>query len=383
MNRARLLLGRLTASTTSLLLTCAGAGLLGCDPTRDPTSDDDDRRVEPNDTDDDDGNDGDDGEGGDGDGDDGDGDDGDGDGAAGPAFFVAVGEGGRRLVSAAGETWQHDVAEVDDGGDDDRLFRGVCAGVVQGQRVLLAVGGSARGRVLRSVDDGVSWSLAVDDDRGWIGACAIDDAGVAVFVGSGRSDRSLDGGRTLIDPGTQRGAQGNWQLRDVVVAGDVFVAVGDAGVSTSVDGVVWSEPRGPRGLSRVAVGVFGGTMRAVAVGASVRATSADLSSWSESPIDGGRDVVCDGARFVVVGIGLRQVSTDGVSFAVSGGPAIERLAVGVVDGRPRFVGVRYPDRRQISDDAEIWTDVAAGGASGNALVDVVFVPARPPTTQGR
>jgi hypothetical protein len=115
----------------------------------------------------------------------------------------------------------------------------------------------------------------------------------------------------------------------------------------------------------------------------VRATSADLTSWSEAAIVDGRDVVFDGARFVVVGIGLRQVSTDGVSFASSSGDALERLAVGVVDGRPRFVGVRYPDRRQISDDAEIWTDVAAGVASGNALVDVVFVPARPLITQGR
>lgn len=360
MNLARLLLGRLTASTTSLLVIGLLAGPPGCDGARDDAGD---RRTR---TDSDDSDD-----------DDHDGDGGNGAGDDRPALFVAVGEGGRRLVSATGETWQHEVAEVDDGGDDDRLFRGVCAGVVQGQRVLLAVGGSARGRILRSVDDGVSWSLAVDDDRGWIGACAIDDAGVAVFVGSGRSDRSLDGGRTLIDPGTQRGVQGNWQLRDVVVAGDVFVAVGDAGVSTSVDGVVWSEPRGPRGLSRVAVGVFGGTMRVVAVGASVRATSADLTSWSEAAIVDGRDVVCDGARFVVVGIGLRQVSTDGVSFAVSSGDALERLAVGVVDGRSRFVGVRYPDRRQISDDAEIWTDVAAGVASGNALVDVVFVPAQP------
>ncbi len=60
------------------------------------------------------------------------------------------------------------------------------------------MGGSGRGVVRRSTDGGESWAT-VDDDRGWIGACTFNDDGVATFVGSATSARSVDGGVTITD----------------------------------------------------------------------------------------------------------------------------------------------------------------------------------------
>lgn len=294
------------------------------------------------------------------------------------ARFVAVGYGGRRLTSGDGEGWENDVEDVAQGGDDDRLLRGVCAGSVGGETVVLAVGGSARGRVLRSVDGGVTWTLAVDDDRGWIGACAIDDEGVVIFVGSARSARSLDGGRTLVDHAVQFFPAGGWQMRDATIDGGRFVAVGDLGVSTSDEGVTWSAPAGPRGLARIARGDVFGVTRFVMIGFGVRATSSDLVAFSEAPLRNGGDVVFFDDRFLIVADGAQQVSTDGVAFTDAARPALSRVAAGVVNGRTRLVGANFPDVRRVSDDGgATWRDVAREGE--NAIDDLVFVAGPAPS----
>ena len=282
----------------------------------------------------------------------------------GGARFVAVGYGGRRLTSVDGRVWDNDIEDAANGGDDDNLFRGVCAGVVDGVTVVLAVGGSVQGRVARSIDGGASWTQIVDDD-GWIGGCAFHDS-VFVFVGSARSARSLDGGLTLVDQATHFLANGNWEMRDVEVVDGVFVAVGDTGVSTSIDGVTWPDPSGPVDVFRIAAG----NGVAVVVGAGKHATSSDLVVWDEVA-DGANDLVFAEGQFLLVGEGFRLTSTDGATFLRANQPAMGRVSFGVVDGVPTWLGANFSDVRRLSTDGENWTDVANDG--GNAIDDIVFV----------
>jgi hypothetical protein len=258
------------------------------------------------------------------------------------------------------------------GGDDDRLLRGACTGEAGGATVVLAVGGSQAGRVLRSVDGGVTWT-AVVDQRGWIGACAFGVVGGAsrvVFVGSARSTVSLDGGRTLRDHRDQVTPLGNWQMRDVLFDGDAgrFVAVGDTGVSTSADGITWTAPAAPRDLFHVARG----NGRLVAVGPSVVATSTDAARWTTRRDGGVGDVVFADGRFLVVGEGFRLTSTDGASWARATQQAMQRVGAGLVGGTVVWVGASFPDARFVSTDGTTWTATARDG--GNAIDDFVFVP---------
>ncbi len=278
--------------------------------------------------------------------------------------FIAVGYGGRRLTSADGSAWGNDVAVVEGGGDDDNLLRGVCAH----DGVVLAVGGSGHGVVRRSIDGGESWTTTVNDARGWIGACAFNHDGVAVFVGSARSSRSVDGGVTLIDHENRFYAGGNWQMRDVIVVDDTFVAVGDLGVSNSVDGINWTDPAGPRNLSRAAHG----NGHTVVVGGALHAHSTDLTTWTETAHGGVGDIVFADGGFLIVGEGFDLSSVDGVEFVQHAQPAMSRVAVGVVDGASVYVGINYPDVRRTSSDGRTWSEPIRDDK--NAIDDLLFVP---------
>jgi hypothetical protein len=271
------------------------------------------------------------------------------------------------LTSADGLVWSNDVAEVDNGGDDDRLLRGACVGVVDGQTTVLAVGGSALGVVRRSIDGGASWTV-VDDELGWIGACAFNDDGVAVFVGSARSARSLDGGLTLVDHDTHFGEGGSWEMRDVIAVDSGFVAVGDLGASISSDGVAWTEPAGPAGLSRVASG--NGIL--VAVGSGQLAHSPDGVTWTTLDAGGTvNDVVFAEGRFLIVGEGFTLSTVDGTAPQRQSAPAMGVVTVGVVDGQTVYVGSGWPDARSRSTDGITWSAVARDDR--NAIADLVFL----------
>ena len=278
---------------------------------------------------------------------------GEGEGEAAPGFFFAVGYGGRRMTSLDGTTWQNDQSDVDDGGDDNHLLRDACSG----DGVYLAVGGSSQARVLSTLD-GVTYESFVDD-RGWLGGCAYGD-GVFVAVGSDRSIRSLDGGVTWTDPTVQRVNGRNWQARDIAFGAGRFVAAGDEGVSTSVDGINWSSPTGPS-VEHVA---FGDGVW-IALGDGSRGRSTDGVTWTFTT-GGGRDVVHDGQRFVSVGNGVVQTSRDGLSWQQTSGPSHELLA----HGGGVYVTATWSNRRRASSDLVTWREVGDDG--GNALASIVF-----------
>ncbi len=276
-----------------------------------------------------------------------------------PAFFFAVGYGGRRLTSLDGHVWQNDHSDVAHGGDDDDLLRDACFG----HGVYLAVGGSRVGRMLTTTD-GVDYSQFTDD-RGWLGGCAFGN-GMFVAVGSDRSIRSLDDGVTWTDPTTQRVGGLNWQARDLAFGAGRFVAAGDHGLSTSIDGVAWSTPTGPS-MEHVA---FGRGIW-IALGDGSRGRSTDGVHWTFEG-GGGRDVVFDGERFVSVGGFGVQTSSDGVAWQQQPGPGQELVAY----GRGVYVGATWSNRRRASNDLVGWSEV--GSDDGNALAALVFGGDPPP-----
>jgi hypothetical protein len=287
---------------------------------------------------------------------------GEGEGTSSP-FFVAVGFGGRRMSSADGTAWSNDASDAQNGGDDDNLLRGVCTGVANGKRLAVAVGGSIKGRILTSTD-GATWTTALSDDLGWLGGCAFNaDGSIIVAAGSGRAIRSVDGGATWTDPQVEFFGGNGWQLRDVAFLGGVFGAVGDAGTSTSSDGVTWTAPSGPTKLAHVAAG--NGAW--VAVGNDQRAHSSDAINWTVDAVSGVQSVTFDGSRFVVVGNFLAQFSSDGASFDEhSIAPAPNLIAFGA----NAYVSSSFPNARQISTDALTWSDVASD--QGNPLSAIAF-----------
>jgi hypothetical protein len=51
---------------------------------------------------------------------------------------------------------------------------------------------------------------------------------------------------------------------------------------------------------------------------------------------------------------------------------MSRVAFGLVNGQPRYVGANFPDQRRVSSDGVTWTDTARDDQ--NAIDDFVFVP---------
>ena len=263
------------------------------------------------------------------------------------------------------DRWDNDVEDGAGGGDDDNLLRGVCAG----DGVIIAVGGAGNGRALRSIDGGATWTVS-ELGSGWLGGCAfgvVGDDRVFAAIGSGRAIRSVDGGLTWIDPEAHREGGRNWEMRDVAFLHGRFVAVGDTGTSTSVDGTGFSAPTGPPNLFRVAAG--NGVW--VAVGSGLRARSVDGITWTDEPT-GGRDVAFAGDHFVMAGAGQLFFSPDGQEWESRGGPTFERLVAGEVLGQTVYIGTLWPDARRRSTDGTNWDEVARDG--GNAIDDLVFVP---------
>ncbi len=152
-----------------------------------------------------------------------------------------------------------------------------------------AAGGTAvavgeAGTVVRSTDDGASWSV-VRVGPETLRAVATDGAGIFVAVGTAVL-RSTDGGASWTDAGPAGVALGAG-LEDVIWAPGLglFVAVGPDLVLTSPDGLAWTGAPVPAGgfgsLRAVAEGDGGGTPLLVAVTADGRAyTSADGLTWN-------------------------------------------------------------------------------------------------------
>jgi hypothetical protein len=222
-------------------------------------------------------------------------------GVTGLPTFAAVGYGGRRVVSDDGTFWIHDVDETEPGGDDDQLLRDVTFG----EDLIVAVGGSAHGRVMWS-SDGVSWEERTDGVN-WLGGVAYGGGRFVAVGGLGRRAYS-DDGKTWVDGIVDFEAP----FRAIAFGDGVFVAVGDGGRRIrTVDGVTWTDDlSGGVNLGDVAYG----NGYFVAVGQNGRRVrSADGATWEDEFSGTGTlsCVVFAAERFLAVGGLTAYESQDG------------------------------------------------------------------------
>jgi hypothetical protein len=279
---------------------------------------------------------------------------------AGAPLYIAVGYAGRRIVSADGVTWTHDVHDPSPVmGDNDQLIRGIA----YANGLYVAVGGGSLVGRINTTADGISWADE-SDMSGWIGGAAY-GSGMWVAVGSsGRHLKSADGIHWIADP--ERDFSHHY--RAIAYGNGVFVAVGDSGKrAMTTDGVHFSNVViGGDGLEAIAYGngVF------VASGTNGRRVmTPDGITWSNDTSGGATltGLTFANGMFIATGGGEAYTSTSGAQWSAHTMlPSIDALT----HGRGQFVGVGFIDRRLTSPDGLTWSQRASD--NGFALTAVVF-----------
>jgi len=285
--------------------------------------------------------------------------------------WVAVGYGGRRLVSTDGKTWEQTAQWVENGGDDDNLLRGL----TYGNGKFVAVGGSKTAPIVSS-EDGRTWK----EQRltgGWLGDVAYGNGTFVTVGGGGRRLRSQDG-MTWIDEGRTKELQPGFprHYRQIVFGNGTFVAVGDKGRRTlTKDGITWTHDAPPNDqLDRQHIAFGGG--RFVIVGPNgYRTSSVDGQTWEaeqsagEEPL---QSVLWTGDRFWALGRRIAFSSPDGKKWERH---EAKNIPGRVAQGGSRFVGFSWKCNRFTSHDLLTWE--RTGSDDGNAITSIYYLPKRP------
>ena len=284
-----------------------------------------------------------------------------------PGTFLAVGYGGRRILSSDnGLTWTNDVADVPgDNADDQYLIRDVG----WGGGVWITAGGF-NGWTWRS-SDGKSWG-GKNDISQWFGGIAYGNGVWVAAGGTGRRSASSDG-VTWKDSYDSGAANGYRCLAFGDYDGGRFVAVGDGGrVSTSGDGSDWTIGSGfsaSVGLNEVTFG-NGLFVAAAANGSSAYGRSSDGgATWTTGSLPKGIAGLAFGqGRFVAVGDGVVLDSSDGTSWSTT---SVAGIGGHVAFGNGTFVAVDDGSGTFVSTDAVHWT-AHANLPAGSHLMRVRF-----------
>jgi hypothetical protein len=245
-------------------------------------------------------------------------------------LFIALTEGAAATLGKPdGQTWLSD-RPVPNELDGDLRLDDVAVG---GGRYLAVGSDSDLGRVFASSEDGLNWSAwradgAPTSDLAW---------GDGRFVAVGGNDTMA-----LSDDGlnwTDVPAEDNTYWKDVAWGDGRFVAVGvgSVGVVTVSEdgGETWTEPVDVGvGTATEGVWLYGvawGGGRFVAVGLQGRRMrSTDGLTWTDDAL-GDADfshVTWDGNRFLAVGDGFVEVSTDGAAWTRLDAPGTGPIAAG-------------------------------------------------------
>ncbi len=284
-------------------------------------------------------------------------------GASSTPLFVAVGYGGRRMISTDGVAWTDDVVVDPMGGDDNNLFRGVG----YGNGTFVAVGGSSEGQIFTSAD-GVTWTPRTPGSS-WIGDVAFDGGVFIAAGGNGLRQRSEDLGATWIDQGPYyaghfRGIASGDGL--VVAAGHTYGQANNEGlIARSIDlGATWeTELVGGPQYGSIAFGAG----RFVAAGQAGCRSSADGVEWAACGVAGelGRVVFLNDQFLIPDATGL-FVSTDGVTWSHIEGPSRGLTSF----GQGIYLAIGWPDRIERSTDLASYTVVNQD--TGPAFTEIVF-----------
>jgi hypothetical protein len=294
-----------------------------------------------------------------------------------PGTWVAVGYGGRRLVSSDAKEWRIADEWAENGGDDSDNLLGVC----YGKGKFVAAGGGTPKR-----DKAVGGHVLVSDDgKAWRSALSAKFRVHPVLFGgetfvAGGPDRSLlvsDDAQTW-KPGGKIAEGRATHFRHGAYGNGRFVFVGNNGGDSryswaavskdgsKIDGFNGDLPR-LRGLATdgrkfVAVGPDG-----------VRLLSADGEAWRETGRAEGKGlewIVWAGDRFVCGGGGATFASADGATWEAWAKPIpCHVLAV----GPGGWVGTSWPGQMWHSPDGLAWAKAAK--MPPNGINAAAFVPA--------
>jgi hypothetical protein len=307
-------------------------------------------------------------------------------GAAGPPgwkagpLVVAIGQGGRRVVSANGLDWSGDVRDVPVDRDPTKDLRAI---TYAGGLVVAVGGGCAGARCAGRVVtfDGETWSeVALPADRGWLAAVA---QGGGVWVAAGAAGPvlvSTDGKHW-----TQRGtlpANVRALVHGNVGGTAMFLAVGDGGLrARSTDGQTWSSvqqgfPGSDEPITLRALAIGNGT--AVAAGElGRRLRTRNGSDWTD-PAAGGTEltsvVFADQTFLAYADNGIVFLSLDeGRSWTpqVLVDPPHHGVAAGMMSGARLFVAARG-ETIMTSSNGLAWSTRPEGSLDVNALLAFVF-----------
>ncbi len=273
-------------------------------------------------------------------------------------LWLAVGYGGRRMISTDGRNWEVTAEWAVNGGDDSNNLMGAAYG--HGKFVVVGGGGFSKatqgGHILTSTD-GREWK-EVHKEPFRINPVVI---GGERFVAGG-PDRTLlwsDDGEHW-EKGAQVAAEGfpGWAMwfRNGAYGNGTYVFMGEGGAKkefywciTSPDGKTASFRRDLPQLRALAFGA--GTF--VAVGNEVITTSADGKEWTTQPHPGDKLdwILWTGSEFLCGGGGKSYASADGrtwnpSTFKPQGRPVW-------TDGR-RFVSTSWPGKMSFSPDGKQW-----------------------------
>jgi hypothetical protein len=271
--------------------------------------------------------------------------------------FVAVGHNGVRLFSVDGKTWSKPVLGKE--GETYRSVRfqqGICA----------TVGSYGGANIFAVTTDGQAWKTLSRDAKyvNYIRCLGVGkdfflgiggDAGGGGIPGKCFVTTSKDGlAWTDMEP-----IAGKSMLRRVAFGNDRFVAVGDLGRrAVSADGKAWIDAPNSKAIDTLIDVAFGNKVF-VGVGLhGLRMTSGDGKTWENRQVgDEGEhlnSVLWTGSQFVAVGQGATYFSKSGTIWQREKNA---NAPITAVYGNGVFVGARWKGRLVRSPDAVAWHEV--------------------------
>lgn len=283
--------------------------------------------------------------------------------AADPAgLFVAVGYGGRRIVSRDGVEWENDQRWSDEAKDDDNaLFN-----VAFGHGRFIAVGGGAKIGHILSTRDGKEWR-ALPQHKGRVATIAF---GRDRFVAGHDAELLWSTDGETFHAGEKLPLRGSVHSRRSACgdteAGFRFVIMGDVDLSeekrrvswrgATADGTRWEHHALDTPAAR---DVAHGAGHFVCVGsASLIESSHDGQTWrrADIPADAGdfSRVVWTGRRFLVSGGKVAWASPDALTWAPEPRPIPCSVAWAREPGVPAAIGVSWGGNIWASADLPDW-----------------------------
>jgi hypothetical protein len=272
------------------------------------------------------------------------------------SVFVAAGHFGARMISDDGVHWSKPLLGRE--GETYRFLK-----FLDGRCV--AVGSFGGENIMASSTDGKTWKTAKHDARyvNYVRCLTVGkdlllgiagDGGNGGVVGMCKVTTTTDG----IAWTEQTPIDGKSMLRRAVYGKDRYVAVGDFGRrAMSIDGKKWQDTPGAKAIDTLIDVAFGNDVF-VGVGLhGLRMRSADGLAWTDRQVgeegEHLNSVLWTGDRFVAIGQGATYFSKDGAQWTREkndDAPTIATFGNGV------FVGSKWRGRLLTSKDGVKWTE---------------------------